>query len=144
MRRRHLWTIAEADDRLIEETNKQEQQSLNLISLMKDPYDVIEYSRNLQQTMRNLTQTNKDMIAINDPLVAAQRIESLDEQMKALQNQFGYTEDPAKASTFKVPTDLFKMAKESYGVALSLEYNKALKEREKESALPKLQQRINN
>ena len=58
--------------------------------------------------------------------------------MKALQNQFGYTEDPAKATAFKVPTDLFKMAKESYGVALSIEYNKAVKQREKEMTLPKL------
>ena len=89
---------------------------------MRDQNDVIEYTRNLQQTMRNLTQTNKEMIAINDPVVITERIESLDEQMKSLQYQFGYTEDPAKATAFKVPTDLFKMAKESYGVALSMEY----------------------
>ena len=46
---------------------------------MRDQNDVIEYTRNLQQTMRNLTQTNKEMIALNDPVVITERIESLDE-----------------------------------------------------------------
>ena len=66
------------------------------------------------------------MAAILDPEVVKKRNQQLQDQIVALEQQFGYREHPEKDPHFHKKQDVLKMGKESYGVTLSLEYKRAL------------------
>ena len=76
--------------------NNEESASLNLISLMQDPQDVVDYSRQLAKAIKNVSKTRKDLQANIDPRVEKKRNDQLTSQILELEQQFGYKENPEK------------------------------------------------
>ena len=96
-----------------------------------------EYSENLISALKSVSNTNKDLLRVQDPDQLNARYKNLKKTMDGLEKKFGYKRNPEEPKEDEM--DLIKLAKESYGITLSLEFHKARKQNQnrKKKVLPK-------
>ena len=112
-------------EELKEHHDREDQRSMHRISLIQDHNVVKDFSNNIKKTSRIVKDTN-NMGRVVDPDVIRKRTSALQDQMDVLEKKFGYKEDPEGA---EAEQDFLKLGKESYGVSISIEHQKAAKQK---------------
>ena len=67
---------------------------MNKISLIHDPDEVTNYSLSLIQAKNNVCKTYRESASIGDSELAQHQVRKLNDQILALEQQFGYKESP--------------------------------------------------